>query len=672
MSRIPRLALAPLLAVPLIAFAPTPATALPPERAFDLQAHRGGLGLTVESTVPAFAEALELGVSTLELDVQITEDRVAVVTHDRRVSGQKCRDTSPAVPGDPEFPYVGKYVNTLTLPQVKTLDCGSQRLAAHPGQELHPGERMPTLAQVLDLVNAYKAKQVGLNIETKVEAGAPAETAPREQFVEEVVADVRAADLVDQVTIQSFDWAALMRMAEVEPRFPLIALTNRDFLQVDQPGASPWLGGLDIDDFDDSLVAAAASFGAAGISPVHGFPQDGRVTDPGYQPYVTTAMVDEAHAAGLAVVPWTVDDEPTMAALMDKGVDGMITDYPDRLRELMVERGLRLPRAYDAPRRTSVQPLPQAHAHNDYEHARPLHDALSHGFTSVEADVWLVDGELLVAHDLADVDPSQTLESLYLDPLVDRVRREGGQVYRGHDDVFQLLIDVKSAAGPTYAAVHDALAEHKRIMTTFRRGTVKPDAVTAVISGNRDLPAMQAQRTRYAGYDGRIGDLASGLPASDLPLLSDNWTKLFTWQGVGPMPETERTRLHDIVDRAHAAGYRIRFWATPDAAGAARDAVWNELLDASVDHVNTDDLASLEAFLRARSSEATAGEATAGAMPVSFTTPKLSRSTRRAAATPSRSPAEPATSCGSPRSSTAVPSCRASSPRDAACSATRC
>jgi glycerophosphoryl diester phosphodiesterase len=599
MSRTLRAGLALLIPVPLLVLLPTPSALAAPARELDLQAHRGGLGLTVESTLPAFAKALELGVSTLELDVQITEDQVAVVTHDRRVAGHKCRDTSPATPGDPEFPYVGKYVNTLSLAQVKTLDCGSQRLATHPDQELHPGERMPTLTEVLELVDAYDAKQVDLNIETKVEAGAPAETAPREQFVQEVVADVRAAGLVDQVTIQSFDWGALMRMAQVEPRFPLVALTNRDFLQVDQPGASPWLGGIDIDDHDDSLVAAAASFGADAISPVHGFPQDGKVTDPGYQPYVTTAMVDEAHAAGLAVVPWTVDDTPTMAALIDKGVDGIITDYPDRLRELMAERGLKLPRAYDEPRRTHVEPLPQAHAHNDYEHTRPLNDALSHGFTSVEADVWLVDGELLVAHDREDVDPSRTLESLYLDPLADRVRREGGTVYRGHDGVFQLLIDVKSDAGPTYAAVHEELAEHKRIMTTFRDGSVKQDAVTAVISGNRDLPAMQAQRERYAGYDGRMGDLGSGLHASDLQLLSDNWTRHFTWRGVGPMPEAERTKLHDIVDRAHAAGYRIRFWATPDVAGPARDALWGELLDAGVDHLNTDDLAGLEAFLRA-------------------------------------------------------------------------
>ena len=609
MSRIPGALLAPLVALPLLSsFLPAAAVAAP-DPVFDLQAHRGGLGLTVESTVPAFAKALELGVSTLELDVQVTEDRVAVVTHDRRVAGHKCRDTSPATPGDPEFPYVGKYVNTLTLAQVRTLDCGSQRLAAHPEQELHPGERMATLDQVLDLVTAYDARTVDLNIETKVEAGAPAETAPREQFVQEVVADVRAAGLVDQVTIQSFDWGALMRMAEVEPRFPLIALTNRDFLQVDQPGASPWLGGIDIDDFDDSLVAAAASFGADAISPVHGFPQDGKVTDPGYEPYVTRAMVDEAHGAGLEVVPWTVDDKPTMAALMDAGVDGLITDYPDRLRELMAERGLRLPRAYDAPRRTDVEPLPQAHAHNDYEHPRPLRDALSHGFTSVEADVWLVDGALLVAHDREDVRPGRTLESLYLDPLVDRARREGGRVYRGYDGVFQLLIDVKSEAGETYAAVHEALAEHKRIMTTFRDGTVKQDAVTAVISGNRDLAAMRAQRERYAGYDGRMPELGSGLPASDLPLLSDNWTKHFTWQGVGPMPEPERARLHDIVDQAHAAGYRVRFWATPDTPGPARDAVWDELLDAGVDHLNTDDLAGLEAFLRTRAAAPTDADA---------------------------------------------------------------
>ena len=332
-----------------LATVPSGPAAAEDRRGFDLQAHRGGLGLTVESTIPAFAKALELGVSTLELDVQITEDRVAVVTHDRKVSDKKCQDTAPATPGDPEWPYVGKYVKTLTLAQVKTLDCGSLRQQAHPDQELHPGERMPTLDQVLALVNDYEAEKVTLNIETKVEAGAPSETAPREQFVREVAGDVRKADLVEQVTIQSFDWGALMRMAEVEPDFPLVALTNYDFLQVDQPGASPWLGGLDIDNYDDDPIAAIETFGASSFSPVHGFPQNGTVSDADYRPYVTTKMVEHANDRGITVIPWTVNDKPTMAALMDKGVDGLITDYPDRLRELMAERGLRLPRAYDAP-----------------------------------------------------------------------------------------------------------------------------------------------------------------------------------------------------------------------------------------------------------------------------------------------------------------------------------
>lgn len=272
--------------------------------------------------------------------------------------------------------------------------------------------------------------------------------------------------------------------------------------------------------------------------------------------------------------------------------------------------------AAPADGRGGVEALAPAHAHNDYEHPRPLHDALSHGFTSVEADVWLVGGELLVAHDLADVRPDRTLESLYLDPLVQRARREGGRIHHGHDGVFQLLVDVKSAAGPTYAAVHEELAEHRRILTTYRDGRVRPDAVTAVISGNRDLAAMRSQRVRYAGYDGRLSDLDTGLPATDVPLISDSWTRHFTWQGVGPMPAPERDRLRAVVARAHADGRRVRFWATPDAPGPARLAVWDELLDAGVDHLNTDDLAGLEAYLRARRGGADARpDARAGAAP---------------------------------------------------------
>jgi glycerophosphoryl diester phosphodiesterase len=320
-----------------------------PEARFDLQAHRGGLGLVTESTLEAFANALELGVTTLELDVQITEDQRAVVTHDRQVSAAKCRDTGPAFAGDPEYPYVGDYIRNLTLAQVRTLAC-DKPLPQFPEQRVVAGARMPLLTDVFALVKCYDADDVHLNIETKVEAGAPEQTAPREQFVQIVARQVREARLLDHVTIQSFDWGALMRMREVEPRLPLVALTNGDFLQVGQPGASPWLGGIDIDAFGGSLVAAAASFGAGAISPVHGNPQNGKVGDPDYRPYTTPALVAEAHDSGLDVIPWTVDDPATMASLMDAGVDGIITDYPDRLRDVMAERGLELPKPVRKPR----------------------------------------------------------------------------------------------------------------------------------------------------------------------------------------------------------------------------------------------------------------------------------------------------------------------------------
>jgi glycerophosphoryl diester phosphodiesterase len=319
-------------------------------KAFDIQAHRGGLGLRSESTLSSFGNGLRVGVSTLELDVQITEDQRAVVTHDRRIStNNKCKDTAPAFPGDPEFPYLGKYIKDLTLAQVRTLDCGSQRLPEHPGQELSPGSKMPLLSEVFALVKRYGAEDVKLNIETKVEAGAPHETAPREQFVQITANEIRKAGMIRQVTIQSFDWGTLMRWREVEPRLPIVALTNFDFLQTGQPGKSPWLGGIDIDDFGGDPIAAIKSFGADAFSPVHGFPQGGKITDPDYRPYVTKEMVRHAHRNGIEVVPWTIDDPATMAKLIDDGVDGIITDYPDRLRTVAASYGFTLPKRYASP-----------------------------------------------------------------------------------------------------------------------------------------------------------------------------------------------------------------------------------------------------------------------------------------------------------------------------------
>jgi glycerophosphoryl diester phosphodiesterase len=318
-------------------------TRRPAQRTFDLQAHRGGIGLTTESTLAGFAKAIELGVTTLELDTQVTEDQHVVITHDRRISGDKCRDTAPVTPGDPEFPYVGKFITNLTLAQVQTVSCGYQALPNHPAQEVVSGP-MIELSDLFDLVRRYRAGQLMLNIETKVEAGAPHETAPRDVFVRRVWEEIRDAGMLDQVTIQSFDWGALTAMHELDPQLPLIALTNRDFLQVGQPGASPWLGGIDIDDFGGDLVAAVASIdGVTALSPVQGFPQGGRVSDPDFVPYPDHQMVDDAHARGLAIIPWTINDPETMDYFIDLGVDGIITDYPDRLREVMADNGLPLP-----------------------------------------------------------------------------------------------------------------------------------------------------------------------------------------------------------------------------------------------------------------------------------------------------------------------------------------
>ncbi|MEU9559155.1 phosphatidylinositol-specific phospholipase C/glycerophosphodiester phosphodiesterase family protein [Streptomyces fumanus] len=247
------------------------------------------------------------------------------------------------------------------------------------------------------------------------------------------------------------------------------------------------------------------------------------------------------------------------------------------------------------------RPLWRAHAHNDYEHPRPLLDALDHRFGSVEADIHLVDGQLLVAHDPVDLDPARTLESLYLDPLAARVRAQGGSVYRGHHRPLQLLIDIKTEGSSTYLELDRHLRRYRHLFTTYAHGRVHPGPVTAVISGDRAARApMAAQTTRRAFYDGRLTDLGTAAPASFIPLISDNWTLNFTWQGVGAFPDTERRKLRDIVRTAHARGQRVRFWATPDLPGPARDAVWAELLAAGVDHLNTDDLAGLEAFLDAR------------------------------------------------------------------------
>jgi hypothetical protein len=256
--------------------------------------------------------------------------------------------------------------------------------------------------------------------------------------------------------------------------------------------------------------------------------------------------------------------------------------------------------AQASERKHGPRPLWRAHAHNDYLHPRPLLDALDHRFGSLEADIFLVGDQLLIAHDPIDLDPARTLESLYLNPLAARVRANHGSVYRGYRKPVQLLIDIKTEGSSTYLELDRHLRRYRHLFTTYAHGRVFPGPVTAVISGDRAARTpMEAQTERRAFYDGRLADLATAAPASFIPLISDNWTLNFTWQGVGTFPEAERQKLRGIVSAAHSRGQKVRFWATPDLAGPARDAIWGELLAADVDYLNTDDLAGLEAFLDA-------------------------------------------------------------------------
>lgn len=245
---------------------------------------------------------------------------------------------------------------------------------------------------------------------------------------------------------------------------------------------------------------------------------------------------------------------------------------------------------------TRVTPLSRAHAHNDYEHDRPLFDALDHGFNSVEADIFLVDDDLYVAHNRRDVTPERTLRRLYLDPLRERVKKNSGHVYpKGQQ--FTILIDIKTGAIETYRVLDRILTEHRDIFTSFGPDGRNDKAVLAVVSGNRPREFMKSQKLRYAGCDGRLTDLQSEYSADLIPMISDNWRNHFKWNGTGEMPAEERYRLREIVQKAHEKGRLVRFWATPDNPSPAREALWHELLLACVDKINTDDLKGLRQFL---------------------------------------------------------------------------
>jgi len=236
--------------------------------------------------------------------------------------------------------------------------------------------------------------------------------------------------------------------------------------------------------------------------------------------------------------------------------------------------------------------LPQAHAHNDYLHPRPLLDALEQGFCSVEADIFLVEGRLLVGHERSQLKPERTLQALYLDPLLRRVNENGGRVYRGGPE-FTLLIDLKQDWRVLYPVLRSVLTNYAAMLTTVVDGVTRSNAVLVVISGNRDKSMFDGETVRYAAYDGEPGELEANPAPNLVPWISASWNSRFRWRGAGAIPATELIALRALLDRAHAQGRRVRFWGSPDTPN-----FWQVMHVAGVDLINTDDLSGLRNFLR--------------------------------------------------------------------------
>jgi hypothetical protein len=246
--------------------------------------------------------------------------------------------------------------------------------------------------------------------------------------------------------------------------------------------------------------------------------------------------------------------------------------------------------ALAASAQDGFRPLTNTHSHNDYEQKRPLAEALEQGFCSVEADINLVNGKLLVAHSLAATRPELTLESMYLDPLRKRIKEQGA-IYPGRP-YFILLIDVKTAAEPTYAALEKVLENYRDVLSQFTESGCQTNHITVIVSGNRAIPVMAAEKSRLAAVDGRLDELASHPPVTLIPQVSEDWASFFHWRGTGPMPEDQRAKLRGIVQRLHSEGRTLRFWDTSD-----RPELWRELVDAKVDIIGADHLKRLHDFL---------------------------------------------------------------------------
>ena len=305
-----------------------------PALAVDLQGHRGGRGLAPENTLPAFATALSLGVTTLELDTGITKDGVVVISHNTALNPDITRDSAGRWLGGP-----GSAIHALTFPELQQYDVGrikpgTDYAKQFPEQQAVDGTRIPRLADLFALVKKSGNEQVRFNIETKISPVEPGLAPDPETFATTLVDLIRQEGMAPRVTIQSFDWRTLQIVQRIAPEMPTVYLSVQqrsfDNIGADKSAGSPWTAGVQYKDHG-SVVKMVRAAGGTIWSPFVGD--------------LTEFKLNEAHALRIRVVVWTVNEAPQIGTLLDLGVDGIISDRPDVVRQVMGTRGLALPPA---------------------------------------------------------------------------------------------------------------------------------------------------------------------------------------------------------------------------------------------------------------------------------------------------------------------------------------
>jgi glycerophosphoryl diester phosphodiesterase len=238
--------------------------------------------------------------------------------------------------------------------------------------------------------------------------------------------------------------------------------------------------------------------------------------------------------------------------------------------------------------------LPNAYAHNDYWHKRPLLDALDNGFTYVEADVYLRDNQLVVAHILPRFKKVKTLEALYMVPLLNYVTGyEKSPQHNGSNPCcLTLMIDIKSNAGKTYEALELLLEKYKSILSDFTSGQLTTRNVTVIVTGHKPTELITEQKSRRVFMDEDLKQAGKDSSVNIYPIASCKYSSLIKWKGKGYITNEEVERLKYYVTQAHKNGRKVRLWASPE-----NKKVWSELLKCNVDLINTDKLIALRKFL---------------------------------------------------------------------------